>query len=556
MLSLKPEHVRRYRDIIHLLARHGRPDLIRHAGLNGHAPEAGDITPAKAESLADDLEKMGPTFVKLGQLLSTRPDLLPQPYLDALERLQDKVEPFPYEEAERIFESELNVKISRAFASFEARPIAAASLGQVHRARMRDGREVAVKIQRPGIRQRIADDFEALGRVADLLDRHTDFGRKYGFARMLEEVRKSLIMELDYRREASNLTTLRRNLREFDLIVVPRPVDDYTTGVVLTMDYVEGTRVTALGPAARVDLRGRELARQLVDAYLKQLLIDGFMHADPHPGNVFLTPEGKLALLDLGMVARIPPGMQHQLLRMILALSEARGEDAAEAATDLGQQQQDFDRGAFERLVCDIVAQHHGTRVGELQVGRIVLNVGRAAAESGIRVPVELTMVGQTLLKLDEVGRILDPGLDPNVEVRRNAIRITRQRLIKGTTQGSLLDAVLETKDFLAKLPARANRILEAVSRNEIKVRVDAIDEAQLMEGVQKIANRISLSLVLASLIVGAALIMRVETRFRIFGYPGLAILFFLGAAGGGLVLAWQALFRDIRRGRKRHQMR
>src|SRR5215210_375979 len=348
-ISLKPQHLKRYKDIALLLWKYGRSDLVKQVGLEETLEEEERDTkkiepPPEAKALADDLEKMGPTFIKLGQLLSTRPDLLPLPYLEALTRLQDKVEPFAYEQVQQIVESELGVRISKAFLEFEQTPMAAASLGQVHRALLRDGRPVAVKVQRPNIREMIVEDLEALDEMATFLDNHTDVGRHYQFAKMLEEFRKSLMRELDYRQEATNLAMMGRVLAEFDLIVVPAPVDDYTTSRVLTMDYIHGRKITSLTPLTRMDVDGIALADQLFKAYLKQILIAGFFHADPHPGNVFLADDGRLALLDLGMVGRISPELQEHLTRLVLAISDARGPEAAQITIDLGEVKPSFDR--------------------------------------------------------------------------------------------------------------------------------------------------------------------------------------------------------------------
>ena len=308
VVSLKPEKLKRYKDVVRLFVKYGRSDLISPAGLEGSqiADEIDlESKVATAEDLASDLEKLGPTFIKLGQLLSTRADLLPGPYLDALSRLQDKIEPFPYEEVERIVSSELGVRISKAFADFEPVPLAAASLSQVHLAYMRDSRSVVVKVQRPNIRELIVDDLEALNEVAHFLDAHTELGQRYEFENMLINLRQGLLRELDFTIEANNLRTIGRNLWEFDDIVVPQPVDDFTTSRVLTMDYVSGTKVTDLTPLRLLEIDGPSLAEDLFGSYLKQILVDGLFHADPHPGNILLTKDNQIALLDLGMVGRV-----------------------------------------------------------------------------------------------------------------------------------------------------------------------------------------------------------------------------------------------------------
>jgi ubiquinone biosynthesis protein len=547
-LSLKPQHLKRYKDVALLLFKYGRMDLVKAAGLDATLDderEAGTGAVPEAAELADDLERMGPTFIKLGQLLSTRPDILPAPYLQALARLQDRVEQFSFGEVERIVAGELGIRLSKAFAEFEATPIAAASLGQVHRAAMRDGRRVAVKVQRPDIRQRVAEDLEALEDIAEFLDEHTEFGRRYEFRKILDEFRRSLLRELDYRQEAQNLAVLRRNLAEFDRIAIPAPIDDYTTSRVLTMEYVSGTKITVLSPVARLELDGAELGEQLFRAYLKQILVDGFFHADPHPGNVLVTDDGKIALLDLGMVARIAPRVQEHLLQLLLAISEGQSDAAVTFALKLGETREDFDEPEFSRRVSDLIGQHQDAELRNIHVGRAVLELGRAAGDVGLRLPTELALLGKTLLNLDQIAESLDPKFNPTASIRRNAAEIMRARLVKSASPGNFFSSILEMKDFVERLPARVNKILDAVANNQLSVKVDAIDEMRLMAGFQKVANRITMGLLLAALILGAAQLMRIETSFRILGYPGLAIIFFLLAAGGGVALMLSILFKD-----------
>jgi ubiquinone biosynthesis protein len=556
-LSLKTEHLKRYKDIVHLFVKYGRSDLLKSAGVEADVEMDSAAVPADAEEmarhLADDLEKLGPTFIKLGQLLSTRPDLLPMPFIDALARLQDKVGPFPYADVEAIITSELGVRLSKLFREFDKEPIAAASLGQVHRAWLRDGRPVAVKVQRPGIRERIQEDLEALDEIAQTLDKRTEMGARYQLSGMLHEFRRSLIKELDYRQEARNLAILRANLAQFDRIVVPAAIEDYTTGRVLTIEYIRGQKVTSINPVVRTELDGAALAEQLFQAYLRQILIDGFVHADPHPGNVFLTEDDRVALLDLGMVARVSPAMQEKLLQMLLAVSEGRSDEAATIAISIGDVQQDyFDEAGFRRKVAELVAETQGASIEQIQVGRTILLVSRMSAESGIRVPSELTMLGKTLLNLDQVGRTLDPTFDPNASIRRNAAELTTERVRRSLSPGNFMASLIELRDFAQRLPARVNRILDNVADNKLKINVDALDEKLLMEGFQKVANRITTGLILAALIVGAAMLTRVPSSFEILGYPALATLFFLAAAGGGIFLLVDIFSTDYKSGRKK----
>ena len=547
-LSLRPEHLKRYRDMARLLMRYGRADLVRSAGLeeaiDGAQPEV-QVAPEKLEELAADVERMGPTFIKLAQLLSTRADLLPQPYIEALTRLQDKVEPFPFTEVEQIVANELGVRISKAFSYFESTPIAAASLGQVHRAALRDGREVVVKVQRPGIREEMSKDMDVLSDMSAFLDSHTEAGRKYEFTPLLEEFRKNLLRELDYRLEARNLVIFANNLREFDHLVVPQPVEDFTTSRVLTMDYISGKKITKLSPLAKIDIDGYHLAQHLFQAYLHQILIDGFFHADPHPGNVFLTDDGRIALIDLGMVARVAPRPQENLIQLLLAISEGKGDDTADITIKMGEAKTGFDEKTFRRAVSDLVLENQNAQMENLDSGRVVLRIQQIAGESGFRLPTEFTMIAKALLNLDQVVHTLDPKFDPNFAIRSYADVIMERRFKKSLSAGNLYGTVLELKEFVDKLPGRVNQLVDTLTTNGIRIDADVIDEHSLLASLHKIANRITVGLLLAALIVGAALMMRVESTWTILGYPAIAIIFFLLAAIGALVLVFNIMFFD-----------
>lgn len=555
-MKLNPTHLKRYQEIAALLWKYGRSDLAQQMGVEqselrepGGTVESssrknGGVTP---ESLVDDLEAMGPTYVKMGQVLAGRPDLMPDAYRAALARLQDKVKPFPYEKVERIIEEQLGARISKAFSSFDPEPIAAASLGQVHQAKLRDGRPVVVKVQRPDIRGQIEQEFEVLKELSKTVDAHTKLGRRYRFSMMLEEFHLTIQNELNYEREAQNLITVGRNLAEFDNIQVPQPVKDYSTRSVLTMEYVRGQKVTSLSPFARLDVKGGPLCEELFRAYLKQVLVDGIFHADPHPGNVFLTDENRIALLDLGMVGHTAPHMQENLLKLLLAISDGDSDNVGEIVIAMSDKTEEFDRSDFKRRINQLIAQTRDKGLAQIRVGESVLEVCRAAAENGLYAPSELTLLGKTLMQLDEIGRILAPEFDPNDSVRRNVDEFMSQRMQKDVSKGNILSSILELKSFMGALPTRLNRIMDAVVNSELEVKVKSVDAKVVMEGMQKIANRITTGLVLAALIIGASLLMRVETSFRLFGYPGLAIVCFLFAAAGGFWLVVNIFIQDYR---------
>jgi len=413
---------------------------------------------------------------------------------------------------------------------------------------IRSGRVVAVKVQRPNIRERVIEDLNALDDLVPLLQKFTTVSRTLDVPRVLEEFRRTMLRELDYRQEARNMEALAHQLRDFERIVVPLPVDDYTGTRLLTMDYVPGVKITQVSPLQWIDVDGEALANDLFRAYLQQILVDGFFHADPHPGNVLLAPDHRLALIDLGMVGRLSSTVQERLFRLMLAIADGRGDEAASIVVAIGDKLEDFDEPQLRRVVADLVGRYQDASAKDLNVGRVMIDLARSGSRYGLRMPPELPLLGKTLLSLHDIGRQLDADFDVNASMRRNATSLMRRRMLKTATPTHLLSSVLEVRDFAEKLPERVNRILESLAANDLRLKIEVIDRGSIIDGFQKVANRIALGLVLAALIVGAAMLMQVQTRFTIFGYPGLAMMLFLAAAAGGVWMAWTILAGDVKR--------
>jgi len=552
-MSLKVAHVPRYKRIATLLVKHWRAE-----GLKNFDPSTPTIdspaTQQDARQLADDLESMGPTFIKLGQLLSTRADLLPPAYLEALSRLQDKVEPIPFETIEEIVTEEIGARMSNAFQWFNSTPAASASLGQVHHASLRNGRRVAVKVQRPGVRERVVDDMAVIEELAEFVDRHTEVGRSFGFGGMVEEFRRSIMAELDYVIEADNLRVLGANVAAYDRIVVPEPVNDYSTSRVLTMDLIEGRNIGSLGPIARLEIDGEELVSQLFDCYLDQILVDGFFHADPHPGNLMLTDDGRLGLVDLGMVGRISPELQDILVRLLVAISDGNGTEVAKVMAGLGKERESWDPARFERAIGVVVQQQRMNGIGQIESGRVVGELARIAAECGLRPPVELTMLSKTLLNLDQVARTLDPTFDPNDAIREHVGEIVSKKMVRSASPANLLASAMDAKEFVERLPSRVNKVMDALAEGELTLNIQGIDEKELMRGIQKLANRVTTGLVIAALIIGAAMLMRIDTESKLFGYPSVAIVCFFLAALAGVWLILSSVLHDLPQRRRRRR--
>jgi predicted unusual protein kinase regulating ubiquinone biosynthesis (AarF/ABC1/UbiB family) len=518
---------------------------IDTAAANAAGSDVACVPEGKPEEFVADLEKLGPTFVKIGQALSTRADFVPPEYLVALERMQDSVKPVPIEAIRAVVEAEFGVRFSKLFAEFDEVPIGAASLGQVHRATLPNGREVAVKVQRPDIGKGIVDDLDLLRTVAGTVGKFNGIDRKYGFGDWVEEFRRVLLGELDYLREAQNLDIFADNLKDYPNLRVPRPIRDYTTTRVLTMEMVWGTKVTQLAPVARLELPLRELCTDLMKAYLDQVFIHGIIHADPHPGNVLLTDEPKLVLLDLGMVAHISPRMRDSLLKLVLATVDGRGEQAAEILIHLGARLDEFDESRFTREIGQMVSQFSSAPGARVSEGRLILDLARMGAASGLRPPPELALLGKTLLNLEAVSTALDPELDTREVVQSHMERIARSRTADFLSPNRLFSDMLELQELMREAPRRLSVLLRTLSDNRFRVHISGLEEARVIESMQKIANRITAGLIAAALIVGAALMMRVPSPVQLLGYPAFAILMFMLGAGLGVALIVSALRND-----------
>jgi predicted unusual protein kinase regulating ubiquinone biosynthesis (AarF/ABC1/UbiB family) len=505
-----------------------------------------DAPHGKPEEFVDDLEALGPTFIKLGQALSTRPDMVPQQYMAALERMQDRVQPLDLGTVRQVIEEELGVAVNKLFVEFDEEPLGSASLGQVHRAVMRDGREVAVKVQRPDALSSVRTDLDALRSIAGKIDRGTDMGRRVKFGDWVNEFGRTLLAELDYRLEAENLQRFGERLEAYPQLVVPRPVWSLCGKRVLTMDLVRGRKVTDITGLQRTEQPLGDLAGALLRGYLDQAFVNGEIHADPHPGNLLLTDDGRLAIFDLGMIAHVPPKRRDRLLKLLFAAVDGRGEDVANEGISISTRLEDFDEERYQREVGQLVAQYAARSGGRtVSEGRLVLDLTRIATACGLRTPPELSLLGKTLLNLESICDALDPDMDAKDIVRDHLEDVMRQRLRRSLSPAGLAGELIEVEGLIREAPRKVGNLLTLLSENRLQVRIDGLDDSKLMENMQKIANRITVGLIIAALLVASALMMRVDTGNRLFGYPAVAIVMFMVAALLGLFVVGSVLLTD-----------
>ena len=547
-MSTIPEKFSNYTKFISFILKYWNSDVFKAASenaLNNENFDDSEYDYKNPEELAEDLKNMGPTYIKLGQLLSTRPDLIPEPYMKALEALQDDVEEIPYSEVQKIVEEEIGQRISKAFESFEVQPLASASIGQVHLAILRSGKKVAVKIQRPGVRKNFTEDLDTLKELTDLAVKHSKTAKKYAVDEILDELRFILLNELDYVKEAENLIALGENTKKYPKIVIPQPVEGYSTSKILTMDYIDGQKITSISPISRIETNYKPLVDELVAAYLKQIIFDGFAHADPHPGNVHLTTDNKIALMDLGMVAKFGPDLREHILKLLIAISKYNGEETANVLLKMSEYDKNADLVGFRKEINRLVLDSQNKTAKDLQTGRLLIQMNKVAAEKSIKLPVELNILGKILMNMDQIVAVLTPDYDLQRAIERNVEKLMQKKMLQELKPDNFFAQALEAKKLTEKLPERLNTITEKLANNEFEIKIDAIDEQRLTDGFQKVANRISIGLIIAALIIGAALLMRIPSTFTLLGYPGLAMILFSIAAVIGLWLVLKMMLKD-----------
>ncbi len=595
IMLLTPKYLPRLAAIVGLFTRYGLRDLAKQQGLISLVPSEGEVPPetiAEQHELAVGFRKrlveLGPAYVKLGQLLSTRPDLLPATYIRELEKLQDDVGPISLDDVERTIEEELGGRISKLFDFFDPEPLGTASLGQVHGARMRGGREVVVKVQRPNIRASLAEDLEFFHELAVFMSDHTSVGSRIDVLGVIQQLERAIIEELDYRTEARNAATFRKSLAQFPRIMVPKVIEAYSSERVLTSERVHGVKVDKVSPLARLEYDFLPVAEELTRAYLKGITLDGFFHADPHPGNVFILLPGtrnpmtpaevvaseqresrreattplarleqeaqaaaqplpddvdvRLALIDFGMTARLSASMRDAATRLLMALGDNQGDQVAATLIEQGEPTQDFDRAAYTREIATLVSRNVDLTAAEVQAGKVLFEVIDLSFQHGLRLPAEMTLLAKALFNLDGVTRSLDPSYTPLETIRAFGNEIAMERAKRDMSPRRLYQIAMESGDFLARLPHRLDQITQRLADNELSTRVDVPQLPSLIVALQKVANRIFSGLVLAGLLIASAQLL---PFWRTLGTTGFVI-----AAVIGVYMVLSIMMSDRKRDR------
>ena len=520
------KHPERYLEIFRVLRKYELHHIVAELGLSHHHDEDLDVLQSPnghldeidhdddhGIQLASALEELGPCFIKLGQLLSTRPDLLPADYIRALSRLQDTIQPVPAERIIQIVQSELRTPIADLFETFDEQPLATASMAQVHRAVLRDGTEVAVKVQRPGVRQRIEIDLEVLREIAQFAARYTSTGARYGLVQMVHELETSLNQELDFRIEAENTRRIGRQIAGFARLCTPTVYPEYSSSRVLTLSFLRGRHLADVTAADLQQHDPRAIAADLLSAYMKQIAIDGVFHCDPHPGNILLTDDGRLALMDFGMVGRFDAGQKDKMILFLLAFSERLGERVADTYLDMIQQPDDLDQHGFTQDICGLVSRYHDMSGGRLGLGSALLDLTRLAYQNRVPVPTSMTLLGKTMLNLDGAIGVLSPELDPVELIRNYMLDVMMKRVGDQLSPGRVFAWVLDMKHLFENAPRRTDVILGKLADDRLTVRLDVEHLDKTTQSLSRAANRLAVGVLAGSLLIGGGQVLSALIR-------------------------------------------
>ncbi|HIK40454.1 AarF/ABC1/UbiB kinase family protein [Thermoleptolyngbya sp. M55_K2018_002] len=509
MLSQLVQTSSRQGEIAEVVLRHGW-DYMRRLLSGGKLDEPKLPTPAVLRNILVDL---GPVYVKLGQLLSTRPDLLPPDYIEALSTLQAKVPPVEWAEIEAVIRESVSRPVEDVFLAINPEPVAAGSIAQTHRATLKDGREVALKVQRPGLLPVVEQDIALIRAIASLVAQ-TEFGKLYDVVTLAEEFSQALRAELRFTQEATYTDQLRSNLgrsRWFDpaQLVVPQIIWEHTTDQLLVMEWLDGKPLLLAEFAPTEDERSekRAIANLLLRAFFQQVCLDGFFHADPHPGNLFYLSDGRVALLDCGMVGRLDPRTQDILLELILAIVSLDAQRCAQLTLQLAPSEEPINLTRLETDYERLLRQYYSLNLGQINFSLLFYEVLQAARKNKIRVPGNLGLCAKAIANLEGVARTLDPEFNFSEQIRPLMTDLFRRKLVGDAPLPAFLRTLLDVKNLSLQSPRQIELLLDRVTSETLNWNLTVRELDTLRRTVDSSANRLSFSIVVGALIMGAAII-------------------------------------------------
>ena len=516
--------VRRAFELTRVARRTHLLKILREVGVVGDKP----ATREGAVRFRDGLEELGTTFVKLGQVLSSRPDLLPDVYIDELTKLVDDVTPLPFAPLREVIDHEIGLE---HFTSIDETPLATASIAQIHSALLKTGRRVVVKVRRPGIVEEVQLDLDLLRRTASIAESHSDTAQLLQLNALSDELEQHLLGELDFREEAHNAELISEAIEEYrDDLFIPAVIHPFVTEQVLVMELVEGERVD-LGHALSEE-RAAELARTFFRAYIRQVTVKGFYHADPHRGNVLLTPDDRLALLDFGLIGRLDDDTRTSLALLLLAIAHNRADDVADLILSMSLTTMQTDESGFVHDLRRKLPRYQWRSLEGIRTGEALADLQRLCLQHGIALPTSFALVGKTLAQAESIARTLDPTLDPVEMLRSEGWTVMAQEAERRLEPNQLLAFGFTQLQPLLRMPRRLGQLTQRLEAGSLKVGIVPTDLEGLEALTRSTANRVGAAMIISALLISSALMARVNHT--------LAVVGFLVAAALGLVMLWR----------------
>ncbi|MCD5390798.1 AarF/UbiB family protein [candidate division NPL-UPA2 bacterium] len=540
MMSPLP-FAQRLRQILNVLVKHGFGYLIESLNLQRYLSLGKRIVTFKkrqepvrerrtmAERARLALEELGPTFIKLGQILSARSDLIPSEFLREFKKLQDEVPAFSFPEVKQIVEREFGLSLKELFSQFEEVPMAAASIAQVHRASLLDGGKVIVKVQRPGIAEKIKADLQILLYLAPLVERHIPRSRLYSPVGVVEEFAATVRGELDFTVEANHTERFYRNFQENEAVRIPQVYWDLTSQRVLTLERIEGIKINDIPALERAHIDRKKIAVNGVNAFLKQIFEHGFFHADPHPGNFFVLNKEVIGLVDFGIVGRLNQETLHSLSNMFISLISHDLERLGDEVVNLGLPPEEFDLKGFNQNLLEFVDSYFGVPLKRIRAENFINDLVRIAGKHGIRLPRDFVLLGKTVFIIGGIGRELDPDFDFLQVAKPFAYDLIKRRLHPKKLFINLTRTLSEVSSSLESLPGQVSQILRRFRQGEFKLTIEHKGLEEAIRDRDRSSNRMALGLVITSLIIASSLLIQSQGPIFWVGIFGFSLAALLG---------------------------
>lgn len=537
--------LRRFKDIVMILVKYGFDDLIDRLEVPGIAlvkkVRKVDQQLGTFERIRCILEDLGPSFVKFGQIMSLRPDLLPPELIDELSKLQDEVAPVEFSQIKETVEKNTGRPLQETFSIFDAEPLAAASISQVHRGVLKpDGRIASIKVQRPGVRSKIKTDLDILAAVAGQLHERVDDLKTYDLPNLVRVTKRNLLRELDFKREARNMKIAKSYAGENSKVYIPEVYEEYSTEGLLVMEYVQGTKLKDLKTETLTDREST--AKHGLKAAIKQILDDGFFHADPHPGNLLIAEDERICLMDWGLTGRLSERDRHELIDLLKAVVDKDGEAMAHALLRISSAEAAIDRRGLERELLDVLDSYYAVPIKSMNIGQLLMAVTELLRAHRLRLPPDLVIMIKALVTAEGTARLIYPDLDVVSEAKDYISSLAFERFKPESLWRSFRFSLSQFLSFQQKVPRRMAQILSKADRGELTLGFRHENLGGLMNTLDNITNRLTFGIIIAAMIIGSSMIITTGIGPLLFGFPALGVIGYLISGLLGLWLVFNII--------------